>query len=56
MADVKALRVLESVMGYAEGRTVLCEGVKEAVPVAVGKMMNAKRDGGRGCTAHGRAL
>ena len=50
-ASAKALRVLESAVGCAEGRAALCEGAEEAVPAVVGKMMKAGRDGAEAAVA-----
>ncbi|KAG2572071.1 U-box domain-containing protein 27-like [Panicum virgatum] len=50
-ASAKALRVLESAVGCAEGRAALCEGAEEAVPAVVGRMMKAGRDGAEAAVA-----
>ncbi|KAG2566171.1 U-box domain-containing protein 27-like [Panicum virgatum] len=50
-ASAKALRVLESAVGCAEGRAALCEGAEEAVQAVVGKMMKAGRDGAEAAVA-----
>lgn len=43
-ASAKALRVLESTVGCAEGRAALCANAEDAIPAVVGKMMKAGRD------------
>ena len=43
-ASAKALRVLESTVGCAEGRATLCANAEDAIPAVVGKMMKAGRD------------
>lgn len=50
-ASAKALRILESSVGCAEGRAALCEDAEEAVPAVVGKMMKAGRDGAEAAVA-----
>ncbi|KAF8715553.1 hypothetical protein HU200_027212 [Digitaria exilis] len=50
-ASAKALRVLESAAGCAEGRATLCEGAEEAIPAVVGKMMKSGRDGAEAAVA-----
>ncbi|PUZ47114.1 hypothetical protein GQ55_7G137300 [Panicum hallii var. hallii] len=50
-ASARALRVLESAAGCAEGRAALCEGAEEAVPAVVGRMMKAGRDGAEAAVA-----
>ncbi|KAL5214621.1 hypothetical protein ABZP36_003773 [Zizania latifolia] len=49
--SAKALRILESAVGCAEGRAALCEDAEEAVPTVVGKMMKAGRDGAEAAVA-----
>ncbi|PWZ11907.1 hypothetical protein Zm00014a_014916 [Zea mays] len=43
-ASAKALQVLESTVGCAEGRATLCANAEDAIPAVVGKMMKAGRD------------
>ncbi|RLM75695.1 hypothetical protein C2845_PM15G08030 [Panicum miliaceum] len=50
-ASAKALRVLESAVGCAEGRAALCEGAEEAVPAVVSRMMKSGRDGAEAAVA-----
>ncbi|XP_015691451.2 U-box domain-containing protein 27-like isoform X1 [Oryza brachyantha] len=49
--SARALRILESAVGCAEGRAALCEHAEEAVPAVVGKMMKAGRDGAEAAVA-----
>ncbi|KAF0895602.1 hypothetical protein E2562_013911 [Oryza meyeriana var. granulata] len=48
--SAKALRILESAVGCAEGRAALCEDTEEAVPAVVGKM-KAGHDGAEAAVA-----
>jgi hypothetical protein len=50
-ASAKALRVLESAVGCAEGRAALCANAEDAIPAVVGKMMKAGRDGAEAAVA-----
>ncbi|OQU81548.1 U-box domain-containing protein 27 [Sorghum bicolor] len=50
-ASAKALRVLESAVGCAEGRAALCGDAEEAIPAVVGRMMKSGRDGAEAAVA-----
>ncbi|CAD6263769.1 unnamed protein product [Miscanthus lutarioriparius] len=50
-ASAKALRVLESVVGCAEGRAALCGDAEDAIPAVVGRMMKSGRDGAEAAVA-----
>ncbi|KAL6652876.1 hypothetical protein ACP70R_011801 [Stipagrostis hirtigluma subsp. patula] len=50
-ASAKALRILESAVGCAEGRAALCEDAEEAIPAVVGKMLKAGRGGAEAAVA-----
>ncbi|CAD6260930.1 unnamed protein product [Miscanthus lutarioriparius] len=50
-ASAKALRVLESAVGCAEGRAALCGDAEDAIPAVVGRMMKAGRDGAEAAVA-----
>uniref|UniRef100_A0A0E0KQH3 U-box domain-containing protein n=1 Tax=Oryza punctata TaxID=4537 RepID=A0A0E0KQH3_ORYPU len=49
--SARALRILESAVGCAEGRAALCEDAEEVVPAVVGKMMKVGRDGAESAVA-----
>lgn len=50
-ASAKALRILESAVGCAEGRAELCKDAEETVPAVLDKMMKSGRDGAEAAVA-----
>jgi hypothetical protein len=50
-ASAKALRVLESAVGCAEGRAALCGDAEDAIPAVLGRMMKSGRDGAEAAAA-----
>lgn len=50
-SSAKALRILESAVGCAEGRAALCKDAEQTVPAVLDKMMKSGRDGAEAAVA-----